>query len=234
VSTGIADNVTGATIWHINADEPLILDYNTEFNPPGLYQPDAFRSSDHDPLLFGLALGTVPSAPPNVTATAGVGAATVSWGEADPGGRPITGYTVRALRDGQLVDEADVGPAVRSHTFGDLHNGKTYTFEVIATNDLGSGPAGTASAVPFRLPRGAERLDVVPVCSGRNTPAVFRVLNANAFPISFDWASIPLGIGDGVVAAGSETTVQTSRARLLPTILVVAVDLHVQDIAFAC
>ncbi|MFE3455342.1 ExeM/NucH family extracellular endonuclease [Nonomuraea sp. NPDC059194] len=48
--------VTGATIWHVNSDEPRILDYNTEFNPPGLYRPDAFRSSDHDPLLIGLSL----------------------------------------------------------------------------------------------------------------------------------------------------------------------------------
>ena len=55
------DNVTGTTIWHINADEPLILDYNTEFNPPGLYQPDAYRSSDHDPFIVGLDLSLAPS-----------------------------------------------------------------------------------------------------------------------------------------------------------------------------
>jgi predicted extracellular nuclease len=48
--------VTSATIWHINADEPRILDYNTEYNPPGLYKPDAFRSSDHDPVVIGLTL----------------------------------------------------------------------------------------------------------------------------------------------------------------------------------
>ncbi|MGH3727755.1 MAG: ExeM/NucH family extracellular endonuclease [Micromonosporaceae bacterium] len=52
----LLDNVTGAGIWHINADEPLILDYNTEFNPPGLYEPDAYRSSDHDAVLVGLDL----------------------------------------------------------------------------------------------------------------------------------------------------------------------------------
>jgi predicted extracellular nuclease len=48
--------VTSATIWHINADEPRVLDYDTEFNPPGLYRPDAYRSSDHDPLVVGLTL----------------------------------------------------------------------------------------------------------------------------------------------------------------------------------
>ena len=48
--------VTSATIWHINADEPRVLDYDTEFNPPELYRPDAYRSSDHDPLVVGLSL----------------------------------------------------------------------------------------------------------------------------------------------------------------------------------
>jgi len=41
-------NVTGAAIWHINADEPSALDYNT-FNQTALFNDDEFRSSDHDP-----------------------------------------------------------------------------------------------------------------------------------------------------------------------------------------
>src|SRR5690606_16615478 len=52
--------VEGATIWHINADEPLILDYNTEYNPEGLYSQDAYRASDHDPFLLGLNLPADP------------------------------------------------------------------------------------------------------------------------------------------------------------------------------
>ena len=46
------------TEWHINADEPIALDYNTNFKSDGhidtLYAPDAFRSSDHDPVIVGL------------------------------------------------------------------------------------------------------------------------------------------------------------------------------------
>jgi predicted extracellular nuclease len=52
--------VTGATTWHINADEPGVLDYNTEFKSAGqivsLFNADAYRTSDHDPLLIGLDL----------------------------------------------------------------------------------------------------------------------------------------------------------------------------------
>lgn len=43
---------TGATEWHVNADEPTVLDYNLEFKSSNhhvtLYAPDAYRSSDHD------------------------------------------------------------------------------------------------------------------------------------------------------------------------------------------
>jgi hypothetical protein len=52
--------VTGVTEWHINADEPVVLDYNVEFKTPGqvasFYSPEPYRSSDHDPLLIGLNL----------------------------------------------------------------------------------------------------------------------------------------------------------------------------------
>jgi hypothetical protein len=46
-------NGTGgcATMWQISAGEPRILDYKGEYNPPYLYSPDAYRSSDHDPIL---------------------------------------------------------------------------------------------------------------------------------------------------------------------------------------
>ena len=52
-SEGLMQSITGAGIWHINSDEPRGLDYNN-FNQPGLFSPDEFRSSDHDPLVVGL------------------------------------------------------------------------------------------------------------------------------------------------------------------------------------
>ena len=50
----VANKVTGAAVWHINADEPVCLDYNLESNPSELFVPDPYRSSDHDPVLVGL------------------------------------------------------------------------------------------------------------------------------------------------------------------------------------
>jgi predicted extracellular nuclease len=54
-SANLTPQVTGAAIWHVNADEPRALDYN-DFNQPLLFNPDEFRSSDHDPVLVGLQL----------------------------------------------------------------------------------------------------------------------------------------------------------------------------------
>jgi uncharacterized protein len=58
-SPTLAAQVTGATDWHINSDEPDLLDYDTSFKPPAqdaIYEPNAYRSSDHDPVVVGLDL----------------------------------------------------------------------------------------------------------------------------------------------------------------------------------
>jgi predicted extracellular nuclease len=55
-SAALTEKVSGITQWHINADEPFVIDYNTEFKPQDLYAPTAFRSSDHDPVIVGLNL----------------------------------------------------------------------------------------------------------------------------------------------------------------------------------
>ena len=51
--------VTGTTVWHINADEPTLIDYDTSYKKDAqdaLYEAIAFRSSDHDPVIVGLDL----------------------------------------------------------------------------------------------------------------------------------------------------------------------------------
>ena len=62
VDGDLAPLVTGADIWHINSIEPPAKDY-TSFNNLALYEPNAFRSSDHDPVLVGLDLTPAPPVP---------------------------------------------------------------------------------------------------------------------------------------------------------------------------
>jgi predicted extracellular nuclease len=63
-SATLTPQVTGAAEWHINADEPDVLDYDTSFKPPAqeaLYEADAYRTSDHDPVMVGLDLDAPPT-----------------------------------------------------------------------------------------------------------------------------------------------------------------------------
>jgi hypothetical protein len=56
-SPSLMELVTGATAWHINADEPDLIDYDMTFKKDAqdlLYAPDAYRSSDHDPIVVYL------------------------------------------------------------------------------------------------------------------------------------------------------------------------------------
>lgn len=59
-SSTLAEQVTKAAVWHINADEPAALDYNTDYVSPvqaeALYAETPYRSSDHDMVLVGLDL----------------------------------------------------------------------------------------------------------------------------------------------------------------------------------
>ncbi|MDO8345471.1 MAG: ExeM/NucH family extracellular endonuclease [Cellvibrio sp.] len=59
-SNSLTPQVLYTADWHINADEPISLDYNTEFKSPAqvanFYSTDAYRSSDHDPLVVSLKL----------------------------------------------------------------------------------------------------------------------------------------------------------------------------------
>ena len=63
-STDMFADISGAALWHINADEPRVLDYNEEFKSAeqiiSLYNSDPYRSSDHDPVLIGLSLNSAP------------------------------------------------------------------------------------------------------------------------------------------------------------------------------
>jgi len=59
----LSSKVTGVAEWHINADEPLVIDYNQEFRQPACatcgpdyYTPTPYRASDHDPIVVGLNL----------------------------------------------------------------------------------------------------------------------------------------------------------------------------------
>lgn len=52
----MATQINQVVHWHINTDEPSVIDYNTEYKSQDFYTNSAYRSSDHDPVIVGLNL----------------------------------------------------------------------------------------------------------------------------------------------------------------------------------
>ena len=54
-SVELAEKVADTTVWHINTDEPRIFDYNIEYKSENqqakYFDDDAYRASDHDPVV---------------------------------------------------------------------------------------------------------------------------------------------------------------------------------------
>jgi uncharacterized repeat protein (TIGR01451 family) len=98
-SASLTGHVSGVTEWHINADEPDLIDYDTSFKSAvqdSYYAPDAFRTSDHDPVLVGLSLGETPLTPANLGGSSkSVSRTTVNTGD-------VLTYTLTISNSGQV------------------------------------------------------------------------------------------------------------------------------------
>jgi predicted extracellular nuclease len=94
-NSSLVAQVTGETHWHINPDEPTVLDYNTEFKTANqvntFYSPGPYRSSDHDPVIVGVHFNMAPTADaggPYVVAEGG--STTLSASGTDPESDTLT------------------------------------------------------------------------------------------------------------------------------------------------
>jgi len=94
--------VAGVTEWHINADEPSVIDYNTEFKPQDLYAKTPYRASDHDPVVISLNLAPPPAKAVDVTSKLTLSSSALKYdaatktyrgtfGFSNPGATSITG-----------------------------------------------------------------------------------------------------------------------------------------------
>jgi len=99
VSPTLVSKVGRAVKWAINAEEPAVLDYNTEYKTVAqiadYYAPTAYRSSDHNPILMGLTFGnqapTITGVPGSTqTVTVGQAAALAGMTVADADGDNLT------------------------------------------------------------------------------------------------------------------------------------------------
>jgi predicted extracellular nuclease len=170
-SESVQSQVAGVYEWHINSDEPSVLDYNTNFKTANLqstlYAPDQFRISDHDPVIVDLALTpaaesstttlTVTSSsqvygtqtPATLTATVGLGR----------GGEPAG--SVRFEADGQLLGLAPVTDGTATlEVPADLPAGGHQLTATFVPEDTGAAHGSTSDAVAFTVTKATSTTQV--------------------------------------------------------------------------
>ncbi|MGH3655771.1 MAG: fibronectin type III domain-containing protein [Micromonosporaceae bacterium] len=126
-----------------------------------------------------------PTEPPgpvrNVQTVDGWGAASISWWDPDTGGGWETAYHLRVLDPTGTVVATHTNSGFNTrHTFGQLENGTTYTIEITAENDIGTGPPMSGQVTPY-VPDTFTELYIYGECPG------WTVVNPNRFPVTFTW-----------------------------------------------
>ncbi|GAA2480132.1 ExeM/NucH family extracellular endonuclease [Terrabacter carboxydivorans] len=153
-SASINSQVTGVGDWHVNADEPSILDYNTEFKTPAqvtsLYAPDQFRISDHDPVVVGLNL---TNAAPVVGAVTGPSTAT-SVGSPVAVSAPFTDADPLDTHTASIAwgDGSTTAASVTAGTVNGDHvysAAGVYTVTVTVTDQWGNTGTGSTTVVVY-------------------------------------------------------------------------------------
>ena len=176
-NASLLGQVTGAADWHINSDEPDVLDYDTSFKPAtqdALYEVNAYRTSDHDPVVVGL----IPNAPPTVDAGGPYsvvegGTVLVTGVGSDPNGDTLT-YAWDLENNGSFETPG------QSATFSAPANSApaTYTVKVQVTDDGGLTAVDSATInVIYNFAGFFQPVD--------NLPTLNSVKAGQAIPVKF-------------------------------------------------
>jgi hypothetical protein len=202
-NSSLLGQVTGATEWHINSDEPDVLDYDTSFKPAAqdaLYEVNPYRTSDHDPVVVGL----VPNATPTVNAGGPYsalegGSVTLTASGSDPNSDTLT-YAWDLDNNGSFETP---GKTVSFNASG-LDGPSSYTVNVRATDPLGLSAQASATV---------DVTNVAPIVSAKFAAASVTCGTSNATltvtfsdPAAADTHSAVVDWGDGNTQTVSAAT----------------------------
>jgi hypothetical protein len=189
-NASLTPQVAGVAEWHINADEIPLFDYNDDVRDTGeaafeeesdvlpLYEPNEFRTSDHDPVIVGLNLVNDPPELGDITATPSLAAVNTIVNTSVPFNDPDKLDTHTATWDwgdsstsaGTVTESNGSGTITGSHayatpgvytvtvTVSDGYNTDTAVYEFVVVYDPNGGfvtgggwidsPAGAYTADP--------------------------------------------------------------------------------------
>ena len=231
-SASLEPQVTGINEWHVNADEPITIDYNLDQgyapNPPKAddrYAASQYRYSDHDPVIVGLNLTsdsntTLPAAPTlsltgNSTTTGG-SSYTLGLNAA---GSSLTGFSIN-WGDGTTDSLAGSSLSV-THTFTNAGTAAVNRYISVLVTD-GNGEHAAALKVVSVSPGSvstAGRMVISQVYGGGgNSGALFRsdfieLFNAGGTAVSLAGWSLQY-------ASGTATTWVATNQTMLPSVTV--------------
>ncbi|SOD30774.1 hypothetical protein SAMN05518800_6398 [Variovorax sp. YR752] len=197
-SSSLGSQVSGVSVWHINADEPTALDYNTDFTTDDRYAPTPFRASDHDPVLVALTLAadaavTQPIVSASVPTAAKVGETySVNIFEATPGGATTLTSLAVDWGDGSAATTAP-GTGTVTHTYA-----AAGTYNVVTTLTNSAGQTATqsgsvnVSAVVVVVPPGPPDLFFSEYVEGTASNKAIEIYNPTASAVDLSLYTVRL------------------------------------------
>jgi predicted extracellular nuclease len=227
----LAGQVVDAGTWHVNADEPVYLDYNAEDKSAAQQAVNAgtaYRYSDHDPVVVRLNLQPDPVAPEVTTAPV---AQTTTTGSSVTFSVVATGVpppTYQWRHDGVAI----AGATSSSYTIASPTSVDAGSYDVVVTNSAGA--VTSAAAVLTVNPAGGTVAlsDLTHVYDGLTHPAVVTTSPAGlpvtvtynggaALPVTPGWYNVVATINspDYTGTASAQLFIDvTALVRHLPTL----------------
>jgi hypothetical protein len=129
-NVSLAERIVDVNFWHINADEPDLIDYDMTFKQDAqdeLYAPDAYRSSDHDPVVISISFNAAPVAEDMEVSTPEDTAVDITLDVSDANDDPLTAEIVT----GPMRGTYEIDGLVVTYTPDADYNGSdSFTYRV--------------------------------------------------------------------------------------------------------